>query len=287
MMELIYGIYDTWIAPNLITIGVAVAVLILAIRIGIPILIKGWKRWRNYHERRAIFRPKTWFAKQPRPLFKHLESLLANEAVREFYAPAARFITDLSEEEKEAGKKGGFSPAWLSPYPRAVRATVKANRARVRGKRLDALGQIREVAKNISITPLDAKFGGGEDRHHFRIVVNLAGHGSDEIARLEGKIMAQLGLVELRQMDGQEGGFAQAYAAHRVRPKDALMAEKHGVEFFENWPAKSPYSLPMATDNEGQPWALPLHHTLILGATGSGKSSPLNASIFQLAPFIR
>ncbi|MFD0997534.1 hypothetical protein HNR16_000754 [Pseudoclavibacter chungangensis] len=284
MLDTIYSLYDLWIAPNLWAIAIALAIAILAIRILLPMVIRGFARWKNYSGTRN-FNPSTWFAMQSRPLFRAQSILLASSGLRELFAPASNFIRDLTDQEKEKGTMG-FGAAWLSPYPRAVKASIKANRGMARGKKLDATGQIRELAKQITLAPLDKQFGGGDDSQHFEISIDLHGHSADEIARIEGKISSQLDLVDLSPIPGHRGGRGMAYQAHRTAPVDALMKEKIGADFLMENPAKSPYLLPICINAQMEPRGLPLHHTLILGTTGSGKSSPLNDIIFQEAEFV-
>lgn len=56
-------------------------------------------------------------------------------------------------------------------------------------------------------------------------------------------------------------------------------------DFFIVHAAKSPLVLPLAMKELGGAFELPMHHTLVVGATGSGKGSVLQAIIRQLAPF--
>ncbi|MDF2559484.1 MAG: hypothetical protein K0R99_930 [Microbacterium sp.] len=60
-----------------------------------------------------------------------------------------------------------------------------------------------------------------------------------------------------------------------------------GIEFFEKNPAITPRYIPLAVKENGQTWGIGLDgHTLFAGMTGSGKSSAIDGTIRQLAPFI-
>lgn len=53
--------------------------------------------------------------------------------------------------------------------------------------------------------------------------------------------------------------------------------------FFDEHPAQSPMLLPLASNELGGTYNFPMHHTLIVGATGSGKGSVIQAIIRQMA----
>jgi hypothetical protein len=57
--------------------------------------------------------------------------------------------------------------------------------------------------------------------------------------------------------------------------------------FFDEYPAASPMLLPLALTEEGGTYSLPLHHTLVVGATGSGKGGVIQGILRQLVPWQR
>lgn len=306
MNELLNSIGEL-VAPvidNLPQIGVVLLAVILAIRFGLAAFIQRRQRWKNYREKRG-WKPASWFAAEPKVYFEIESALLANKGIREMYAPSSLFIRDLKEKEQR------WEWAWLSPNPRAVRASIKDNRGLGRGKKLDARKQIAEAAIHIIVRELPEshrvvelepeeipegetdkqrlKRERREERklrtNHFRIDLKLDGHGPEEIRRLEGKIVSQLGLKQLQEIE-TEDGFTISYAAHKTAPGDPLMKLKAGVEFFKEFPAKVTHLIPLAVRESGKLWALAMHHLLIIGMTGSGKGSPLNGIIRQLAIFV-
>ncbi|RWZ67938.1 hypothetical protein ELQ92_01350 [Labedella populi] len=76
------------------------------------------------------------------------------------------------------------------------------------------------------------------------------------------------------------------FEAHTVEPIDRLTTEKIEADFFDAHPCTNPSLIPLARTAFGDVWSLPLHHTIILGMTGSGKGSPLAGIVRQLAPFV-
>lgn len=216
----------------------------------------------------------------PRSLFKAKGTLLAQPDICEMYAPANQYITD-----REEGKKGGAQFAWLSPFPRAVRASIKRNPVS-RNRKFNARAQVREAAKHITVrAPHPADNVAGDLKEHFRIDMKLDGHDEKEINSLEGRVKAQLGLHSVERLFTRDN-YTMSIIAHKTEPIDILIERKKGVEFLDANPAKTPLRLPIAVTEGGTPWNFDIHHTLIFGMSGSGKGSPIQASIRQLAPFV-
>lgn len=278
-------------------------VVLFVLRITVAWVIRRHQRWRNYREKRD-WKPASWFKAEPRIHFDIEGELLANKYIVEAHTDTAAFIRP--REPKEFT----YSPAWLSPYPRAVRALAKANRGQSRGKVYQVKQQIAEAAKDIIVKDLPESQSVVEQEesapehetpkqkqkreqktecrlraNHFRIDIMLNGRDPGEVRKLEGKIASQLGLHSLQEFPSGNN-FYLSYAAHRTEPLDVLTAHKAGIEFFEEHVASAPYLLPLALRQNGKPWYLPMHHTLIYGMTGSGKGSPLNGMIRQFAPFV-
>lgn len=214
----------------------------------------------------------------PRAFYKAKQDLLAHERISEMYAPAQHYTRDLREKESRN------QWAWLSYYPRAVRASIKRNNV-PRDQKLDARAQIAAAAKSITVTaPHKLDNVAGDPDKHFRIDMRLDGHDEEEMKRLEGRIKAQLGLHSVERKDTSDN-FSISLIAHKEAPVDILTERKAGTEFFEENPAKTPYSLPCALLADGSVFNLAMHHTLIDGMTGAGKSGPLHAIVRQLLPF--
>ncbi|MGO2140846.1 MAG: FtsK/SpoIIIE domain-containing protein [Leucobacter sp.] len=231
---------------------------------GLAWVIRSWTRWRT---------------KTPKHYFSIKNRLLALEAIVLFYSPASRYM---SETEKKTASQW----AWLSPYYRATKRAIKDNRSASRGKLYDARKHISDTAKRIHVGPVpDDAFIVGDDSKHFRIDFDLDGHDKSEFQKMEGKIKAQLGLHSIEEYETRDN-YTQSYIAHLTEPDDVLVSLGKGAAWLDENPAKDPYSLPIAIKQDGSAWTLPTHHTIVLGETGSGKSSPLHAIIRQLAPFV-
>lgn len=285
-------------------IAVVALVGLVAGRLCIAWVIKRHQRWKNYREVRG-WTPASWISAEPRAHFDAESALLANRAIRELYAPSSQFIRDLNPNER-AKEWAGFSA-----YPRAVRAAIKDNRGMGKGKKLDARKQIADAARHIIVRDLpaghkvvelevevipedetdqqrerrEAKNERKLRENHFRIDLTLDGRAPEEVRKLEGRIVSQLGLHSLVEIE-TEDNFTLSYAAHRTPPGDPLAKVKIGVQFLKDNVAKVAHLIPLAVRESGALWALAMHHLLIIGMTGSGKGSPLNALIRQLAHFV-
>jgi hypothetical protein len=283
--------------------------LVLAMLVGraaLATLIKIGQRWAGYEEGHRLLAPRTWFKIEPKAHFKIKGEILANGAIRELYAPEARYTRDQRDKER------AWKLAWLSPFPKAVKASI-ADSNTPKGKKLDARKQVKEVARSIEVCHLpedqpvanglrkkDAPKGETEterekrlrrqhsinEANHFRI--NLATMGKDPavIERIEKNLLTQLnlkgGIMKLDQNDPT----IVAYLAHKEIPVDPL-TEGITVEYLDEHRAKIVYELVLGIDKAGKPLIYKLHHTLILGASGAGKGSPIQSIIWQLAPFVK
>ncbi|WP_404464691.1 hypothetical protein LG274_12080 [Micrococcus antarcticus] len=251
-------------------IGIALIGIAAAVRFITPILVAWFDR-----TRRRI----------PKHLHDELVALLSNRAVIDRYAPASAYMSDLDEGERRPAYK-----AWLSPYARAVRASVKRQPKVPKGQQFHARHQIREASRRVTIRPLTEEesktIGGTPDPNDtYAIELLYDGHNPADIERLFPAIRSQLGLRVLERTP-DDNPSAVTLIASRQPLRDSLETMSAGVEFFTEHPATSPKGLPMAFTSDGVTWSLPTHHTLIFGVTGSGKSGPLLASIYQLSPFI-
>lgn len=213
-------------------------------------------------------------------------SLLSNGEVIKLYEPADRYIENLEE-----GDNKPKTNAWLSPYARAVKASIRRRGRVPKNQYFNARRQIREASKHIKVRRLNddeqklIMADPESKKTPFVIELSFDGHAPEKITNLEPSIKSQLGLIDLIQTN-RDNPFAATYIASRTQLEDPLVEMKFGEEFFNENPAKNVHSLPMAKTSDGKTWSLPTHHTLIYGATGSGKSGPLFGAIQQLAPFV-
>lgn len=244
-------------------IGALIA-LALIVRFGVPFLLA--------LTRRLVTRT-------PRSLFKAKATLLAHRDICEMYAPANQYMTD-----REDGKKGGAQFAWLSPFERAVRNSIKRNPVS-KARKFNARAQVREAARAITVrAPHAADYVVGDLKKHYRIDMKLDGHDAKEIENMQGRVKSQLGLHSVERIETSDN-YTLSMIAHKEEPEDILLTRKSGVELFDEHPAKSPSSLPMALLENGLVWALAMGHTLIYGATGSGKGAVIHAIVRQLLQF--
>lgn len=215
----------------------------------------------------------------PRSLFNIKRELLAQPDICEMYAPANQYITD-----REEGKKGGSQFAWLSPFPRGVKASIKRNPVS-RSKRFNARAQVAAAAKCITVrAPHPADNVVGDLEEHYRIDMKLDGHDRKEIENLEGRVKAQLGLRETQRINTADN-YTMSIIAHKSDAEDPLVGQKYGSELFRDNPAKTPSALPCAVTQSGNIFTVPMHHTLVFAGTGGGKGSVIHAMILQLLRF--
>lgn len=255
----------------IITALIAIAIIGTAIYILIPRLARLFLRMRH---------------RQTPELQKLYISLLSNGEVIELYEPSQRYIENLEEEENKPKTN-----AWLSPYSRAVKASIRRRGRVPKSQYFNARRQIREASKHIKIRQLNedekklVMLAPDSKDAQFAIELSFDGHAPEKITNLEPSIKTQLGLIDLIQTN-KDNPIGATYIASKTRLEDPLVDLKIGEEFFKEYPAKNVHSLPMAKTTDGTAWNLPTHHTLIYGTTGSGKSGPLFGTIQQLAPFV-
>lgn len=200
---------------------------------------------------------------------------------------------------KEVPKSYRFDfSAFLSPYPKTVKDLSKKTRnkynstthrylprvqARIMADRLI----VRKTTDTESlglIQPKDADY-----KYRFFIIEIYANHSTPEdILKLEPAIKAALKLEKLKQLEVTSNRVT--WLALKPGVKSALSNESMptGVEFIEKNPVTDNGLgvIPMAIAATGEPWILPMQHTLLVGKSGSGKSSLLNMTCSQLAPAI-
>lgn len=233
---------------------------------------------------RAIDRHRRGISKE---LHDELTALLSNREVIKVYAPAGEFISDVAE-----GAKRPRIHAWISPYARAVKATVKRQGRTPRNQYFNARAQVRHAAERVIVRDLSEDeratiYQPDETADQpFAIELQYDGKNPTDIERLFPAIKTQLGL-RILEPTPDTNPFAVTLIASRAPLTDPLETMRAGVEFFSDHPATRPQQLPMAFTRDGKPWSLNTHHTLVFGVTGAGKSGPLLATIFQMAPFVK
>ena len=286
MSDLLTAIYE--LAKPLIDliIGalpfVLVGLLLVVIvgRIGLAKLIKLGQRWAGYEEGHRFLAPSTWFKIEPRKHFEVKGKILANEAIRELYAPAAHYTRDLREKER------AWKLAWLSPFPAAVKASIKASHT-PKGKKLDARRQIADAARLIEVCSLpEGIYVSGDLSKHYQIKLATVGKDPATIEKVENNLLTQLALRGGIQKVKTGDPTKLSFVAHEEPVLDPLEQDLIGADFLDENAAESPMSLPLAMKQDGTAWNFNVHHCLILGTSGSGKGSPLQATIHQEAPFI-
>ncbi|MGO2188043.1 MAG: FtsK/SpoIIIE domain-containing protein [Microbacterium gubbeenense] len=287
MLDLLAPIYEI-IKPLIdVLIGslpvVLIAAALIAVfgRIGLAGLIKLGQRWAGYEEGHRSWNPANWFKLEPKKHFEVKGKILANEAIRELYAPASHYTKDLGEKEK------AWKLAFLSPFPRAVKASIKASNT-PKGKKLDARRQIAAAARAIEVCSLpEGVYVSGDLSKHYQIKLATVGKDPATIEKVENNLLTQLALSGGIQKIESGDPTTLSYVAHEEPVIDPLTEKKIGVEWLDEHPAKSPYSLPLAIKQDGGVLYYNLHHGICGGASGTGKGSFIQAMIYQLAPFVK
>lgn len=256
-------------------IAALIAGVIAAVRYGLPAVARAWDR-----HRRGI----------DRDLHRQLVGILSNRACVHLYAPVGEFM-----DEHDPQQRRPLHHAWISPYARAVKATIRANGRIPRNQRFRARAQIRRAAQCVTVRPLteeeERRHGtapeGAPSSDHYAIDLSYDGHGRAEVERIIDPLRRQLHLHALDEDPDADDRDSITLIASRYRIADPLIDMRNGSEWFEAHPADSPRSIPMAVTATGETWSLPTHHTLIYGQTGSGKSGPFLATLRQLAPHVK
>lgn len=256
---------------NIIPLGIAAVVVLVAlavaIRLLVPVVVRTFAlRKASEAEREAL------------PIKKEL---LAHPDIIEALAPAATFRMNHDPEKKKRKQLH-----WVSPYPEAVRKAYKRPRKESKTQRTLVRTQVHTAARAISVATLpDSEQPANAGPEHFSITFQLNGLAEAKLLALAPIIKSQLGLHSLDRRDTDDYR-AIRFVGHTVRPEDKLTTVKPGTDFFETHPASSVFSIPLAIKEDGTPWSLPTHHTLIHGRTGSGKGSPIQGIVRQMEPFL-
>lgn len=245
---------------------VIVALVVIGGRAIVSRIVRGWTLWRLSQEERAVFAQKV--------------KLLENTAIVEFVTPAVEFQREYSEDEKRRNPQG-----WMTPWPKAIQAAWKKHKGS--NKRVDVRAQVRAAAQEIyvGVLPEERQPSNAGDGH-FLVAIPLGNRPEEQVRGLQSLIKGKLGLHSVEV--GLSADYLEVeFVCHTEKPEDALESRKIGASFFQENPATSPALLPLAVDENGCPWSLPLFHTLIYGLSGAGKGSVLNGIICQLSTFVK
>lgn len=186
----------------------------------------------------------------------------------------------------------------LSPYPRTVKDLTRAMRskynttdnrylprvqARIMADRLIVRKTTDTEALGL-IQPEDAEY-----KYGFFVIEIYATHSTpEEVLKLEPAIKAALKLEKLKQLEVTSNRVTWLALKPGVKSALSNKSMPTGIEFIEKNPVTDSGlgTIPMAVAATGKPWILPMQHTLLVGRSGSGKSSLLNMTGAQLAPAI-
>jgi len=249
--------------------------------VGLVLIVGGVVATRVFLPRLILWWELRGYSPEARIEFDKKAELLENDAVVELLAPASRFQSEVAE-----GKKPHHQQAWLSPFPNAVRAANKRRRFELKRRKSVTLtrAQVAAAAAAIAVEQIpEALQPANAGPEHFWITVQLKGLTEQKIVGLMPELKAELGLESITRVASADTRSVR-FEAHTVTPDDRLTGEKHGRDFFESNPATNLASIPLAVTVDGSVWKYPMHHGLVLGMTGSGKGSPLQGIIRQVAP---
>lgn len=298
--------------PWLIYAAIAAAVLGILYLFVTRVVIHQWIVWREAngfslgnaltHKSRRRYIPK-----QPRDLLQVKATLMCHKNVRAAFAPSEESGEWLKErgtttqtytdkDGKQATKEVPESTtfdfsAWLSPYPRAVKEFIKkAPSYNSKNARYLPREEVRTIANRVTIREASSTEAQGlaatkNERKFFVIDLSCAHSTADKIRSLKPSIIAALKLGDLREIKHDDPQRV-TYLATMPGVQTALSNENMptGAEFIKAHPANASLTrVPLAVTEDGGVWAVKPMHTLIVGVTGSGKSSPLNMITAQLS----
>lgn len=298
--------------PWLIYAGVAVAVLGILYLITTRVVIHQWIVWREangFSLGNALTRKsrRRYIPKQPRDLLQVKATLMCHKNVRAAFAPSEESGEWLKERgtttqtytdkdgktaTKEVPESTTFDfSAWLSPYPHTVKEFIKkAPNYNSKNTRYLPREEVRTIANRVTVREASASEAQGlvatkNERKFFVIDLSCAHSTADKIRSLKPSIIAALKLGDLREIKHDDPQRV-TYLATMPGVDTALSNENMptGTEFIQKHPANESLTrMPLAVTEDGGVWAVKPMHTLIVGVTGSGKSSPLNMITAQLS----
>lgn len=257
--------------------------------------------------------PRPWRLIQPRDLLKKKERLMNHPDIRAALTSSeeqSQWITDRDTYKKAIygenadgqkvfkGTETDYRKhkldfkAWLSPYPGTVKTLCRYSpNYNSKTQRYLPREWVRIMASRVIIreaTP-EESLGLVQPKHgrDFFIIELYADHSTpDKLRKLEAPIKSALKLGDLREID-KDNPRRVTWLATMPGVKTPLDSEymPSGAEFISKHPASPNLKrVPLAVTDRGEVWSLqPPLHTLIVGVTGSGKSSPLNTLTAQLS----
>ena len=298
--------------PWLIYAAIAAAVLGILYLFATRVVIHQWIVWREasgFSLGNALTRKsrRRYIPKQPRDLLQVKATLMYHKNVRAAFAPSEESGEWLKERgtttqtytdkdgktaTKEVPESTTFDfSAWLSPYPRAVKEFIKkAPNYNSKTTRYLPREEVRTIANRITVREASSTEAQGlvatkNERKFFVIDLSCAHSTADKIRSLKPSIIAALKLGDLREIKHDDPQRV-TYLATMPGVQTALSNENMptGAEFIQKHPANASLTrMPLAVTEDGGVWAVKPMHTLIVGVTGSGKSSPLNMITAQLS----
>jgi len=257
---------------------VAGAAAIVALCFLLYLLVQLWGR---YRDTRGAFKitPRYYYAKKKR--------LLRNNVLREFLVPFRDYVDELDEGEKRPMRL----PVFLHRAPMAVLATGSKHSQGGR-KVFDGRAQINELSRWIHVGPLPDWVPEKGSKDIYWVELGKTGDHTDEELEAKKGIIKNALIVKSVEPYPDKNDNVVSFIVRARETEDPMVAIKAGREFFEENAARPttkspvPTSLPLALTVDKQPWSLPIHHTLVFGTTGSGKGSPIQGAIRQLAPYV-
>ncbi|TFC09874.1 AAA family ATPase [Cryobacterium algoritolerans] len=174
-------------------------------------------------------------------------------------------------EEKPRGiawRRSQLTTSMLGKFTAMIRARAVGGRYTVDGKQLTVPRLVSIARTSVGPVALFTAIPGATE-HDYDFASDIL-----EVSMRVGEIR-----VEQLPEDRARGVMRMTFVVN-----DPLR-EKIQDSFFSMHPASAPMLLPLARTEEGSVYSLPVHHTLIVGATGSGKGAVIQAAVKQLAPW--
>lgn len=256
--------------------------------------------------------PRPWRLTQPRDLLKKKEQLMNHPDIRAALTnpeEQSQWITDrgtykqfiygenadgqrVFKGTETAYRKHRLDfKAWLSPYPGTVKTLCRYSPSyNSKTQRYLPREWVRIMASRVIIREATPKESLGlvkpKRGRDFFVIELYADHSTpDKLRKLEAPIKSALKLGDLREID-KDNPRRVTWLATMPGVKTPLANDymPTGADFIKAHPAnKDLSSVPLAVTITGDVWAVRPMHTLIVGVTGAGKSTPLNMLTAQLS----